>query len=217
VTARTASQRNEGARQLLRTGHTQAEIASTLGVDRSLVCRWQNGERLPTDTQRLALKRAFKIPASAWDEELVTGVRKKKPASKHRMPRAVERELARQEAERESELEDERRPPAAVEITEASIRVRAELLARDIDRMREEILDDDSATPLERGKVIQSCIASLTYLGKITGHTLEINESRILRLPAWQRIKEAIVEALKPWPEARRALADRLKELGAET
>lgn len=44
----------------------------------------------------------------------------------------------------------------------------------------------------------------------------ELAEDRIVREhPMWRRIRETVLEAVKPWPEAARAIAQKLQELGA--
>lgn len=44
----------------------------------------------------------------------------------------------------------------------------------------------------------------------------ELAEDRIVREhPMWRRIREGILAAVKPWPEAARAIAQKIQELGA--
>ena len=54
----------------------------------------------------------------------------------------------------------------------------------------------------------------LKQLGQQTGESQEIGEARIVRLPAWRRVVEAMLRALDPWPAAQAAVAKTLDELG---
>lgn len=70
-----------------------------------------------------------------------------------------------------------------------------------------------SATPYERLRIMRSATDTLTALGKLTGETLDMPEEKILRLPAYRKLKAQILEALRPWPEAIHALAQYLGEV----
>ena len=75
-------------------------------------------------------------------------------------------------------------------------------------------LESDNITPYERTKVGRHATQMLGEIGKLTGETQEISEERLLRLPAWRRIQETILLALRPWPEAARAVGKALEGLG---
>src|SRR5262249_3323193 len=70
-----------------------------------------------------------------------------------------------------------------------------------------------SATPDEFSRFCRSITPALMHLGKLTGETLSIDEARIVRLPAWRRIEQALVRALTPWPDALRAAGEELSRL----
>lgn len=94
-----------------------------------------------------------------------------------------------------------------------SVRARAERFQRMLDDILERVENDSSATPHEKAKVIKDASAALAVLGRITGEAQEIGEQRILRLPAWRRIEDALATALVPFPKAARAVAEALEEL----
>jgi transcriptional regulator with XRE-family HTH domain len=97
---------------------------------------------------------------------------------------------------------------------DVSVRQRARDLARDLDRLREAAWNDPDATTLERAKILNSAAVGLKLLGTMTGELLEVNEARVLKLPGFRRIDEAITRALTPWPDAMRAVGEALKRLG---
>jgi transcriptional regulator with XRE-family HTH domain len=98
--------------------------------------------------------------------------------------------------------------------TADSVQARAQRLQSMIDAMTDQL--QQSATPAEFSKFCRSITPALTHLGRLTGETLSIDESRIVRLPAWRRIEEALVRALAPWPDAMRAAGEELRRLAGE-
>jgi transcriptional regulator with XRE-family HTH domain len=51
-------------------------------------------------------------------------------------------------------------------------------------------------------------------LAKLTGQ-IDVSETMLVRSMGWARIKTALVEAVKPYPEAARALADAIEKISA--
>ncbi len=68
-------------------------------------------------------------------------------------------------------------------------------------------------TPVQRSTIIQRVAKLVDDLGRITGETLVVDERRFLKSPAGQRVVDAVVEALEPWPDAMLAVAARLEQL----
>jgi hypothetical protein len=66
----------------------------------------------------------------------------------------------------------------------------------------------------QRRLVISGLAKSVEQLGRITGETLEIPDSKWCKLPSTRRMVANIVEALRPFPEAARAVADVLEATG---
>lgn len=103
--------------------------------------------------------------------------------------------------------------PPAEAVAAISVRARATAL----DQMVHQLMADVAkGEPALRARVAQSAARTLEILGKITGETREMPEERVLRLPAWRKIQDRLVEVLSPFPEALRAVGEALVELGAE-
>lgn len=94
-----------------------------------------------------------------------------------------------------------------------SVLARAERLQNMVDELLDKLNNDAKTTPLEKAKVMASTAGTITLLGKLTGESREISEARIIRLPAFRRVVDRMKEALRPWPEAARAVGEALKEL----
>jgi transcriptional regulator with XRE-family HTH domain len=100
---------------------------------------------------------------------------------------------------------------AATTWTADSVQARARRLQSMIDAMTDQL--QRATTPDEFSKFCRSITPALVHLGRLTGETLSIDEARIVRLPAWRRIEEALILALTPWPEALRAAGEALEAL----
>lgn len=102
-------------------------------------------------------------------------------------------------------------PPDAGESKfDAEARLRAQL-AR-LDALRKAGGD---LPPAQRMRLESTETKCIELLGKMTGEGQEIGESRIVRLPAWRRIQESVISALRPWPAAAAAVVKALKEFGS--
>jgi hypothetical protein len=63
-----------------------------------------------------------------------------------------------------------------------------------------------------------STLSALTALGEITGETLQMPESKVVKLPAFRRLVDAMTKALEAYPEAMTAVAAALERAaGSET
>lgn len=65
-------------------------------------------------------------------------------------------------------------------------------------------------TETQRGTLMRRCSATLKELGELTGQTLEMPESKLVRMPAIRRMFGRVVSALEPWPEALAAVSEAL-------
>jgi len=68
---------------------------------------------------------------------------------------------------------------------------------------------DPHATSRERASVASSLTSATKLHARLSG-ALEITPGQLLRLPVLQQIKNAIIEAARPWPDALLAIADAL-------
>lgn len=178
--------RSQAAYELARLGLTQAEIAAKLGRSQQQVQRWCSGKSVPNEeNQALICEQWPQIAPHLWHEDAQPGVAKTKPAIAELLASDPRQKTPRQQAQ-------------------------------DLQILVHDLLTNlpNDATPLERAKVMSSAASTLTVLGKLTGEAQEISEARILRLPAWRRIAERILDALEPYPEAARTVAEALDELG---
>jgi predicted nucleic acid-binding Zn ribbon protein len=63
-----------------------------------------------------------------------------------------------------------------------------------------------------RASLLANVAKTLLVLGKITGVGLNISPRQILDSPNWRLIEAKIIQALRPWPDALRAVAKALDE-----
>lgn len=188
---------------LAQTGKTQMNIAARIGCSQGVVAHWLAGNRTPRMDFRVSLKRFYKIPIEAWDQVIARPA----PATKRR---ALEPEP--ELAPAPPEVDD-----ASATYGEFSVRARALKLDATIQQKLETIENDPHITALEWFKCAQTALAQLERLGKLTGQTQEVNEAKILRLPAWARIQEALLRVLADWPDALRKVGEELQRMGSES
>ncbi len=90
----------------------------------------------------------------------------------------------------------------------------AELLLRD---SWAEIQASGGLAPRERQAVREKAAAVVERVGKITGEHSNISERKIMRTPAWQRVRSVIDRVLEGHPEIERQLGEELAKLGRES
>ncbi len=66
-------------------------------------------------------------------------------------------------------------------------------------------------TATHRQNQIKRCVATLKMLGELTGETLQMPESKVVKLPAFRRLVDVVTRALDPWPEAMVAVRDAIE------
>jgi len=105
---------------------------------------------------------------------------------------------------------DEPVPASALPVPEASSALPvngsassyAETLQTQVRRICQFVQDDPNATPAERMDLLEQATRITVQIGKITGESQDIGHSRLIRLPAYRRMKEKMLQALEPWPDA---------------
>jgi transcriptional regulator with XRE-family HTH domain len=194
VAAKTSPERTRGAVLLAGLGLTQDVIAARLDVSRTLVSYFMTGERLPTENQRVLLEKYYGIAVVGWTE---SGVR---------APAMTAAEMNGGPC---------RTPDEAPTNGAGSSSQRARLasLQKVIDVMYAELSRPEATTNDERAKVVARLANAELTIGKITGEHLEMSEDRVVRLPAFRRALDHILESLRPYPEAAAACLDALREL----
>jgi len=76
-------------------------------------------------------------------------------------------------------------------------------------RVADDVNADDDASVADRLAVLRASVAPLKLLGQLTGE-LGASETTVATSPHYRRIRSAIVEALRPFPDATRAVAEAL-------
>lgn len=175
--------RSQGAVALARVPQGGAEIASKVGVSEGLVSLWRSGKRKPSLPNRKLLLDLYKIPIESWDVPAATAAPARKPK------RSAEEAWGSK-----------------------STKARAETLERELDEVRKTV-KTESATPLERAKVLDKIFDNEIKLAKLKGELGAVDEATILRHPHWRRVESALLEALKPYPDALRAAGEALLAL----
>lgn len=190
--------RTEGARLLSATGLDHSAIASEVGVTRQAVQQWVAGDKTPGVARRGAILERYGVPVEAWD----------RPAE---APKAEVEGTSGGSGEGSM---SEGTSTGTGRRFDAESRLRSQLARLDKLRADGEAEGGD-LPPQARLRLEVTETRCTELLARLTGEGQEIGESRIVRLPAWRRIQDAIVVALRPYPEAAVAVMKALKEVGA--
>lgn len=113
-----------------------------------------------------------------------------------------------------SPLAGRQRPPDSGALPLDDLEGRLRQLARTADKLREEVEDAD-LSPRDRGQILGQARATVESMAKIHMALSEGREEKLVAAPEWAALRERIVEILAPWPEARVALEDGLREEAA--
>ena len=201
--------RSAGARQLASLGLTDTDIATRLDVKQPQVSYWKTGVRVPQTPARKRMHAEFGIPPESWDADVIESggrvVRGRSAAA------PVEVTGAPIDYEPVKVAPREQTSPVSVALSVAS---QAEELRSMVREIIDAIKADAGATPLERLRYASEGHRLLDRLGRLTGESLLVAETRIVRLPAFRNIVDRITVALRKWPEAQAAVADELEAMG---
>lgn len=169
---------------LARLGHTQAELATRLGVSTGIVAMWNSGQRKPGLANRKLLLERFKVPIEAWDEAL------ERPASSPKQQAASE---------------------WGAPTVQSRIESLERIVEDTLERVRPDAETDPDMTLLEQAKVMSLLGRTLAELRRLKGE--EIAELKVLRHPKWLDVKTAVLGALEGHPDALDAVIDSLEDL----
>lgn len=186
---------NEGQRQLTALGLTLNEVARVCGVSKQAVSGWKSGARVPDPVKRRAIETAYGIAVTAWDAK-PGAARKVKKAAAVAPPKASggRRRIETAPVDRVAELVD---LLASVREARRAKNIASQELAR---------LAGAEGTLVDK-------IARLETMRRSESALLE---ARIVRdHPTWRRLREALVVALKPHPEAARSVLAAFDQLEA--
>ena len=209
--------RSKGALALAHAGHSTDQIVREIGVSDSLVNYWMSGERIPTRANRFKLQKAYAIPIAAWDEPVV------EDEELFTNPDVLAG--IRAEADDGPVLTPGVRRYNIYPIVEATTDAKAvtDLAGQYCEQVRvfmRKIETDKVMTSSEKAKHIQAASVALDKAGRLTGASLFLPVSKILRTPAWPAIGKKIADAVmgdedkKVAARIMRRIADALK--GAE-
>lgn len=181
-----AKRRSDGAHRLGAIGRTDEDLAKKIGRKREQVTYWRLGTRDPSAASRELMFKKLAIPLDAWDK-FSRGAASGGPGT------ATDYEP----------VEDD-----------GSVRAKAQRLDRLARAMLDTIDKDATLTTIERFRLATDVHKLLDSLGKLTGESQHIPEARILRLPAWRRIQDRVIAALRPHRTALAAVLQAIEELG---
>lgn len=173
-----------GGYELARTGKQQTQIAIEVGVSKVTVHQWISGAKRPGPPMRAKIRTLYGIGEERWDERYV-------PRASSAPPRSERREAEPDEA-----------TGGAFQMAR-SLQRQAQA---QLDELEDEGLD---WTPAEKAQVMQRLASTVNVLAKLTGQ-YEMGR-RMLMLPLWKQLEHEMFEALRSYPEASRAVADRLE------
>lgn len=185
--------RTKGAVQLARTGLTQAEIAERVKVSRVSVANWIACLKKPSAKMRDALQAEFGILQSAWDERF----------------RSVKAEGKAIHAVASSEDVPNEPGEKATDGFALADRTKKQLA-----KLLDDLELDPDATPGERASVLVKVSQGLALVSRVNGDT-ELGK-RLVQLPWWQRIRQALAAGLKGFPEAAQSVEAELLRAEAE-
>ncbi len=158
-----------------------------MGCKREQIAQWRTAARVPGVANRARLRDEFGIAVESWDQ-----YGRGQPA------------------------EPEISPSEAPVIDDGSVTAKAKRLDRLVRAGLDMLESDKTLTNIERFRLATDTHQLLDKMGKLTGETQLMPESRILKLPAWRRIQDAVLVALKPHPKALAAFVKTLEDLGGE-
>jgi hypothetical protein len=149
---------------------------------------------------RETLEREFGIPAASWERAPVDRPATATRAPKGDLPSRPDRALPAHAPQPTTRPAG--RPSTLDEVTQ--------LL---------EELDEDAAAdgimPSELARIRDTKTKALALKARIEAADALFEAQAILKHPSWRRIRGAMLDALRPFPDAARAVAEALQEAGA--
>lgn len=209
---------NNGQRLLVESAASLATIAKACDVARPTARRWKLGECVPREEARVALRDAYGIGVGEWDVALPANFeikppppllrgRPKKSAKKATPKKPAKKKTAKAPAvHKPPPYPDE--PPADASIA-TNLRYSLTCIRCD--------LRHGGLTTSARSKLRSDEARTLALVAKVQREE-ELSEDRYVKgHPAFKAHCERILEALKPFPDAARAVARALRNEPQET
>lgn len=181
----TATLRNQGSLALAKVNKSQEVIAQICKVSRVAVAHWLSGAVKPLPPKRKLLKKEFGIDEDLWDKEIEAKPRAKSSGTDAKGKLVV--------------------PRGRFSMAAAAYSLCEELYT--------EVTENRSAmTTLERVKILRELAAAQKDVRRDCEAWKE-GDAETLETPWWKRVEAAINEALKPYPDAAKAVAIMFGEL----
>ncbi len=196
-------ERSRGAALLARIGETQDEIARKVGVSRVAVSHWLKGATKPSLATRGRILATYPIPITSWDEPNIV-IDEPIIVIDHASGRVSGTNVPT------SRVTDQMIATFG-EVPKRGVFAKAAALDRMAEEMMAKLQSQEGATPLEQAKVMASIASTLSLLAKLTGQ-YELG-SRLLTLPMWKEIEQALERALANHPLAAADVATELRKL----
>lgn len=192
--------KTDGADLLSSLGLTQQQISERTDINIRYINHWTTGRAIPPPSIRVILHKEFGIPPIAW--ERTNGATGLDDPNVVRTTAYVKNGSPKLVAASSTE---------PIDLTVA-VRMEAEHLIREVQTLRRKVGEDPDLDLAMQARILSQTANTLSLLGKLTGETQIIDERKILKLPEWRRILERVAFALKPWPEAMRAIGEEFNE-----
>lgn len=182
----------EGQRRLAELDAKASEIAAVCRVSRPAVSQWKAGKKVPAPAARELLEKRYGIPRITWERP--AGWAADAPVT----PRAV------------APSDGNRTPRPVTDSASSTPTTLEEVLAR-IEELAT-LAQNEDLTPSERLKLEDTRVKYYTLAHRII-RDRELSEEKIVRRhPLFERVARTILVALRPWPDAMRAVAAALRD-----
>ena len=216
----TQRRRSEGARQLGRLGLADADIAARLGCTQPEVNRWKMGVRVPRMPTREKMRDVLGIPLAAWESDVDEAPR---AARRHGRPPAPQVEVTGAPLDFEPVKLPPRAParsavgappPVPASTVVADVAQHAAELKALVREGIDAVKNDKSIPPGERFRYLSECHRLLDKLGRLTGESLSMSESKLVRLPVARRFVDTMLRSIEKWPDALAAAVEAFESIG---
>jgi transcriptional regulator with XRE-family HTH domain len=184
--------KNHGAHVMARLGMQDEDMAARTGLNRVQVTNYRNSKLKPKSSNRLLLERVLGIPRDAWDFA----------AGEYPAQRAADRR-------KRGGIEQPKTPRKPMPPEPPEVRAQADAVLQETEAMLQRVRDlgravdeDKTIDHRERARILGDITPLLAHLHKITGAALLMSEDRLMRLPAYRRIRDAIEGVLRRHPVA---------------
>jgi len=180
--------KSQGSVEFSKDPRSGVEWSALLGATTASISRWKAGLVRPSADLRAKIHHAGGPDPKAWDQVVGTP-----PTPKRIKKRSKKRTKA----------------------TAAAVINEADLWLAELQDFRDELptLVTDAA---KRASLLANAAKTLAVLGKLTGVGLSVSNRQILDSPNWRIIEAKILAALRPWPDAMRAVSKALDDSRGE-